>query len=161
MDFGKILDTWEKKQKKASPVQVKTEAVWAREVDKYWDSYDKGPEFEESVPGQRGRKGREALQAMRPQAALDLHGMTVEEARCAMRDFLNEARRRGLKKLLIIHGKGNHSKDGPVLKREVSLFLEKSSITGKTGTPPAKWGGSGATWVLLKTDEERRGYLSR
>lgn len=174
MDFGKILDAWEKDQKTGGKrtggkqIDGKQPGVapnfgepgWAREAEKYWNSYDKGEKFEGSSPEDR-KERRERLRAMTPEAELDLHGMTVEEALPAMQDFFNDVHRRGLRKVLIIHGKGNHSKNAPVLKREVSLFLERCPYTGETGTPQKKWGGSGATWVLLKTGKEGRGYRSR
>lgn len=160
MDFGKILDAWENDRQNSGEEPNDEEPSWAREAEKYWNSYDKGEQFEGSSPAER-KEHRELLRAMAPEAELDLHGMTAEEALPAMQNFFRDVHRRGLRKVLIIHGKGNHSKNAPVLKREVGLFLEKCPFTGETGTPQKKWGGSGATWVLLKTGEEGRGYRSR
>lgn len=97
----------------------------------------------------RGSGGRK-VSRMAPQAQIDLHGMTVEEALPAVERFLAESKSQGLKKVLIIHGKGCHSEGEPVLKKEVRLFLERSPLAGAMGTPKAAQGGSGAVWVVLK-----------
>ncbi|MBI9107971.1 MAG: Smr/MutS family protein [Spirochaetales bacterium] len=84
------------------------------------------------------------------QRSLDLHGLTAEEARCEVESFLRSSRKMGLRKVLIIHGKGYHSEGAPVLKKEVLRLLENSPIAGEFGTADRKEGGSGAVWVLLK-----------
>lgn len=84
------------------------------------------------------------------QRTLDLHGFTAEQARAEVEFFLKESRRLGLRKVLIIHGKGYHSEGQPVLKKEVFRLLEKNPLTGSFGPADRKEGGSGAVWVLLK-----------
>jgi len=84
------------------------------------------------------------------QRSLDLHGCTAEEARREVEIFLKTSKQKGLRKVLIIHGKGYHSEGLPVLKKEVFRLLEKSPIVGEFGTADRKEGGSGAVWVLLK-----------
>ena len=84
------------------------------------------------------------------QRSLDLHGCTAEEARAEVERFLKECRRRGLRKVLIIHGKGYHSEGRPVLKKEVFRLLEQSPLAGEFGQADRAEGGSGAVWVILK-----------
>ncbi|MEW5817091.1 MAG: Smr/MutS family protein [Spirochaetota bacterium] len=96
-------------------------------------------------------KERRFLRKMKPQAELDLHGLTVKAALERTDVFLKESKRLGLKKVLIIHGKGNHSDYGEsVLKKAVHAFIQKSSLTGETGVPGKEMGGNGALWLLLR-----------
>src|SRR5690242_17260941 len=64
----------------------------------------------------------------RVQAEIDLHGMTVVEAKQALRDFLVDALTRELHCVRIIHGKGLRSGHrGPVLKIAVSGLLRRTA----------------------------------
>ena len=67
----------------------------------------------------------------------------------SMQIFTENCIRKGYKKILFIHGKGNHSQD-PVLGNLVRLFIEHNPKLGKSAHPDAKLGGSGATWVMIK-----------
>lgn len=93
---------------------------------------------------------RKKLMRQSSQKSLDLHGLTAAEARIEVEQFLRDSKRLGLKKILIIHGKGYHSKGQPVLKQEVVRLLERSPIAGEYGTADRTEGGSGAVWVLLR-----------
>ena len=95
---------------------------------------------------------RNYLINMQPEAHLDLHGLHQDEAEKRLDSFISECKRRGLKKILIIHGKGNHTKGtDPVLGKVVRGFIEKDSRCGMSGHPKTKYeGGSGATWVIVK-----------
>jgi DNA-nicking Smr family endonuclease len=84
------------------------------------------------------------------ESVLDLHGLTAEEARVEVENFLKQSKINGFRKVLIIHGKGYHSSGKPVLKGEVVKLLEKNPVAGEFGTADRKDGGSGAVWVLLK-----------
>jgi DNA-nicking Smr family endonuclease len=92
-----------------------------------------------------------ALRRLAPQATLDLHGMTAEEAAPALERFVSAARKAGLRKVLVIHGKGHHSQGEPVLQRLVREYLERSRHTGAFGAADRTMGGSGAVWVVLRT----------
>ena len=83
-------------------------------------------------------------------ATIDLHGLTASEAQTQLHNFFIDAHKKGWKKVLIIHGKGIHSKEEPVLKKVVMDFIEKSPIAGAHGIPGAAEGGSGAVWVAIK-----------
>ncbi|MBR4437167.1 MAG: Smr/MutS family protein [Spirochaetia bacterium] len=81
---------------------------------------------------------------------LDLHGLTSAEAENKLKVFFAKAKNAGWRKVIIIHGKGIHSKEEPVLKKVVMDFIENSPIAGSHGIPGASEGGSGAVWVAIK-----------
>lgn len=155
MDFGKILEQWEKgnhsgKNKKSSSSvksvkEDKTKLInmW---IDKY-GVYNKDEKTEEESEPSVKRKN---LKEMKPQATIDLHGMTTEQAKYALESFFDSAEKRGLKKVLIIHGKGKHSQNGSVLKNFVKTFLEQHPNAGESGYNKNSEGGSGSCWVIIK-----------
>jgi DNA-nicking Smr family endonuclease len=113
--------------------------------------FDKDAE-DPNVNSQRlsaGEKRRRRL-AQRPDASIDLHGLTRDQAWTALEQFFDAGRRQDFQKLEIIHGKGNHSQGEAVLKRTVQEFIERCSYAGESGHGSAAEGGAGATWVLLK-----------
>jgi DNA-nicking Smr family endonuclease len=85
------------------------------------------------------------------QDELDLHGMTVREARDGLHRFLESALSRGLTCVRIVHGKGRGSgHGGPVLKRKVDVWLRQwDAVLAFVSARPAD-GGTGAAYVLLK-----------
>lgn len=86
----------------------------------------------------------------RVQAELDLHGLTVPEAKSALREFLLEALDRGLTCVRIIHGKGLRSGPrGPVLKHSVASLLARTRAVVAFVSARAVDGGTGALYVLL------------
>lgn len=90
------------------------------------------------------------LRFMPTEATLDLHGLTRDEAWTQLDLFISECKRRKLRKVLIVHGKGNHSPDAPVLSAVVRNFIERDYRLGASGHPDKNEGGRGATWVVLK-----------
>ena len=95
------------------------------------------------------------------QAHLDLHQLTTEEARRAVEQLLVQACRRGLRCVLIIHGRGRNSKDQiPVLKERLKVWLGRGSLSrvvlAFTTARPCD-GGAGAVYVLLR--RRRRGRV--
>ena len=146
MDFKEILDAWEKRQAGASSAeQQEMEELISRYPPKGLKEADQeggeGPEAESRRPDPRTQV---------PQATLDLHGMNSREAEQALENFLLLCRRRGLRKVLIVHGKGHHSQGEPVLRGIVRRYLEKSPYTGAFGPADRKHGGRGATWVIVR-----------
>jgi DNA-nicking Smr family endonuclease len=80
----------------------------------------------------------------------DLHGLRVDEARHALREFLAQALARGLRCVRIIHGKGLGSGNrGPVLKGAVNLVLRKTAPVLAFTSARRVDGGTGAINVLL------------
>jgi DNA-nicking Smr family endonuclease len=109
---------------------------------------DKDGEEKDIQTGAQEKRRR--LKNKKPDAELDIHGKTSEEAWLVLESFFNDARDKGHEKVLIIHGKGNHSAGEAVLKRVVMDFIERCPFAGESGRGKASAGGEGATWVLLK-----------
>ena len=85
------------------------------------------------------------------QNEIDLHGLTVAEARPALVEFLNHCLHEGLRCVRIIHGKGLGSKNGePVLKRKVASWLMQREEILAFCQARRTDGGGGAAVVLLK-----------
>lgn len=82
---------------------------------------------------------------------IDLHGHTVESATVALDAFIRQAQRDGLRKILIIHGKGSHANSEGALRELTRSVLERNPAIGTTGTASAEQGGSGATWAVVRT----------
>ena len=87
------------------------------------------------------------------QAYLDLHGHTKDEARSALNSFLTNAHAMGNRALLVIHGRGLKSSEGPVLKEFVVKWLTTGSLSHLVlafcSARPCD-GGTGALYVLLR-----------
>ena len=82
---------------------------------------------------------------------LDLHGLTVAEARPLLVAFLDHAGRNGLRHVRIIHGKGLRSEQrGGVLKGLVASWLMQREDVLAFHEAPQRDGGSGAVLVLLR-----------
>ncbi len=192
MDFGKILDEWDRQRSRKVPGkkpesggESKTEArgrpesreaaaqsepvfpapgQGEREPEpegtaylKRWllrnslpDPDEREASAQEGEVAGSGPASAERIKRMRPQASLDLHGKTKAEAELAIGRFLNEAQRRGLEKVLIIHGKGIHSESEPVLASGVRKILEESPVVGAFGLAARELGGRGATWARIR-----------
>jgi DNA-nicking Smr family endonuclease len=88
------------------------------------------------------------------QGHVDLHGLTRDEARTALERFVLSARHGGKRCVLVVHGRGLHSKDQiPVLKTSLQLWLTRGRIARwvlafSTALPHD--GGAGAVYVLLR-----------
>jgi DNA-nicking Smr family endonuclease len=90
------------------------------------------------------------------QEQLDLHGMLVDEARAYTAEFLNQCKKRGIRCVRIIHGKGLGSKNRePVLKHKLRGWLMQRDEVIAYCQARQMDGGSGAVVVLLKTKQHR------
>ena len=81
---------------------------------------------------------------------LDLHGLRRDEAREALAAFVRESRRRGVRCLRVVHGKG-HGSPGrqPVLKARVQRWLAQCDEVIAFTQASGPQGGAGAIIVLL------------
>jgi DNA-nicking Smr family endonuclease len=85
-------------------------------------------------------------------AEMDLHGMTVIQARGALADFIKEALYHNYSCIRVVHGKGRRSGPrGPVLKNVVNQWLRKCDVVIAFGSARPVDGGSGAVYVLLRS----------
>jgi DNA-nicking Smr family endonuclease len=88
------------------------------------------------------------------QGHIDLHGMTREEAKRAVDEFLRGARQAGKRCVLVVHGRGLHSKDQlPVLKDALKTWLASARFARHVlafATARPVDGGAGAIYVLLR-----------
>ena len=81
------------------------------------------------------------------EAVLDLHGLSIEQAKSAVTDFLADCLHEGIRVVLIIHGKGHASKM-PILKNKLNDWLRTMSvILAFCSASPAN---GGAIYALLK-----------
>lgn len=81
--------------------------------------------------------------------AVDLHGCTVEQAREAVLQLIDEAKREGLQVIKIVHGKG-HINGQALLKTSVNGWLKQLPDVIAFSSAPPRDGGTGAVLVLLK-----------
>ncbi len=82
---------------------------------------------------------------------LDLHGLTIPEARHALAGFLHTSQARGAQCVVIIHGKGYGSQHKqPILKNKVNGWLRQhTEVLAFCSAQPTD-GGTGAVYVLLR-----------
>ena len=92
------------------------------------------------------RRGQYAIEA-----ELDLHGLTVPQAREALDKFSRTARTLGKRCVRIVHGKGRSSEGKmPVLKGKVNAWLRQKGDVLAFSTAIPRDGGTGAVYVLLR-----------
>jgi DNA-nicking Smr family endonuclease len=88
------------------------------------------------------------------QGHVDLHGLTRDEAKAEVERFLRASRNAGKRCVLVVHGRGMHSKDQvPVLKDALRGWLATNRfgrhvLAFATALPVD--GGVGAIYVLLR-----------
>ena len=93
------------------------------------------------------------------EARLDLHRYTVAEARRELWSFFKEARRLGLRTLVITHGKGfgNKEKSGSgVLKGYVNRWLQDIDDVQAFHSAQPQHGGTGSVYVLLRKSDAKK-----
>jgi DNA-nicking Smr family endonuclease len=88
------------------------------------------------------------------QGHVDLHGLRRDEAKAAVDRFLRDARAAGKRCVLLVHGRGSHSKDQvPVLKDALRTWLATARFGRYVlafATARPQDGGAGAVYVLLR-----------
>jgi len=93
------------------------------------------------------------------QAHFDMHGMIQGAAKEALKEFIIASVRKGLRTVLVVHGRGLRSPGGhSVLKHASAGWLSHGAIGGHVlafATARAADGGAGATYVLLKREKSR------
>lgn len=91
-------------------------------------------------------------------AVLDLHRLTVIQARRAVQRFVQECLQDEVRCALIIHGKGRRQEGEPraLLKSCLARWLPMLSEVLAFHSAPACAGGTGAVYVLLKKGEMQK-----
>ncbi|MDR0313404.1 MAG: Smr/MutS family protein [Treponema sp.] len=138
MNFEDILNEWDRR----------TDGVLVSQNSALEKSRSEAPRPDRALLETRALERRRLLQK-KPDDVIDLHGLSQDEAWEALDDFFKKGKFLGHEKVLIIHGKGNHSEIDGVLKVLTGKFIERCPIAGQSGHSTSM-GGSGATWVLLK-----------
>jgi hypothetical protein len=96
---------------------------------------------------------------------IDLHGLTLEEAKICLEKRLLSAYQYGEKVVRIIHGQGKHSEFFPVIKSFVRRWLEESEFAreyvetyfrGEEGSPYTR-PNPGETVLLFKGSDQTSG----
>ncbi|MBD2858759.1 DNA endonuclease SmrA [Spongiibacter sp. KMU-158] len=91
------------------------------------------------------------------EARLDLHKMTVEQARQQVFEFIREAMALDLRSLIIVHGRGHNSKSGTsVLKSHLNHWLPQIAEVQAYCSAQPQHGGAGAVYVMLKKSERKK-----
>ena len=90
------------------------------------------------------------------EATLDLHRMTVREAREAVWRFVHDAQRAGLRSVIITHGRGDRSETPGRLKSYVAHWLPTLPVVLAFHSAQRHHGGYGACYVLLRKNAEKR-----
>ena len=97
----------------------------------------------------RLRRGEFAVQGH-----VDLHGLLKDEAKSELEMFLSRSRQQGRRCVLVVHGRGLHSKDQvPVLKEALKRWMNTARFSRHVlgfSTARPHDGGLGAIYVLLK-----------
>ncbi|MBI9099691.1 MAG: Smr/MutS family protein [Spirochaetaceae bacterium] len=157
MNFGDILDDWEnateKNPRKKRDHRVSGEKRESISMEALLNTYAPDLEILETKEEKKTyipNVSREKMRRKKADMVLDLHGMTGDEARIELNNFIRRSYTCGAKKILIIHGKGNHTRGEAVLKPLVKSVLDLSPYIGDIGVPEKRDGGSGATWAVVR-----------
>lgn len=85
------------------------------------------------------------------QAHIDLHGLISDEARAYVSEFISSCKKRGIRCVRIVHGKGLGSRNKePILKQKLRGWLMQKDEVIAYAQAKQQDGGSGAVVILLK-----------
>jgi DNA-nicking Smr family endonuclease len=143
-DFGKILEKWDSKG--ATGADDRKESEMGDWLDRY------PPQEKDSDTGPPTAAKRRNPEKMKVEGTLDLHGFKLDEAIAATDRFIDESVESGLRKVMVVHGKGENGQG--VLRREIRAHLERHPLTGRMGYGRGSEGGRGALWVILRERKE-------
>ncbi|MBQ0831177.1 DNA endonuclease SmrA [Marinobacter sp.] len=92
------------------------------------------------------------------EARLDLHRMTVEQARREVFQFVEDCVRYGLRSVIILHGKGERNPDGIAqLKSYLAKWLPELPDVMAIHSAQKHHGGTGAVYVMVrKSDRDKQ-----
>lgn len=87
----------------------------------------------------------------RYEAALDLHGLSPNNATIKLSNFINYQHKKNSKIVLIIHGKSGKDHTPPIIKNLTNSLLRQIPEVLAFHSAKSKDGGTGAVYVLLKS----------
>lgn len=91
------------------------------------------------------------------EARLDLHRLTVEEARREVFRFLKDCYQYELRTVLILHGKGERNVDKiAAIKSHLSVWLPQITEIMAFHSAQQRHGGTGAVYVMLKKGDKSK-----
>nr|AHG53051.1 COG2840 Uncharacterized protein conserved in bacteria [uncultured bacterium B3TF_MPn1] len=91
------------------------------------------------------------------EARLDLHRMTVDEARREVFQFLRQCREYELRTVIILHGKGDRNPDKvATIKSHLAVWLPQIEEVLAFHSAQKQHGGTGAVYVMLKKGERSK-----
>lgn len=90
------------------------------------------------------------------EARLDLHRMTVEQARRSVYQFIRDCISHDIRCALITHGKGEGRKKPAVLKTCVAQWLPQINEVLAFYSARPQHGGTGSCYILLKKSAKKR-----
>ena len=145
--------TIKKKQKK--PLRIPDDEDYSFAIDDVFSTAEITDECPDILSFSRSGLQHNVLKKLRQgknpiEHALDLHGLTVEQARRELLEFLGECEAAEIRHAIIVHGKGFRSKDKPIIKPMVNRWLRAADSILAFHSAQPKDGGSGAVYVLLK-----------
>ncbi len=79
----------------------------------------------------------------------------MDKARLALCQFVHEHYQQNTGCLLIVHGKGGHRGEPPLIKNLINRWLPQLDELLAYHSALVKDGGQGAVYVLLKKNKER------
>lgn len=89
-------------------------------------------------------------------ASLDLHRMTVEQARRTVYEFIRDCLNHDIRCALITHGKGEGRKRPAVLKSYLAHWLPQIEAVLAFHSAQPQHGGVGACYLMLKKSQKKR-----
>lgn len=87
------------------------------------------------------------------EARVDLHGMTVEEARTTVLEFIRDCYQHEVRFALITHGKGEGRAQPARLKSCINTWLPQLPDVLAYHSAQGQHGGLGATYVLIRSSK--------
>lgn len=93
------------------------------------------------------------------EARLDMHRMTVRQARAELFAFMRDCHSLGLRSVMLVHGKGERKPEKErvsILKGGVDHWLREMESVQAFHSAQPQHGGTGAVYVLLRKSAEKK-----
>ena len=90
------------------------------------------------------------------EARIDLHLMTVKEARQELHNFLKDCRENDIRTALVCHGRGEQGEQKATIKSYTRQWLEEHDTVLAFHTAQRHHGGTTAVYTMIRKSEEKR-----